>query len=534
MRLVLKLIAFVIAIIVGFILLFLLLVFLNYKFNIWPPSCSMLPPISQAKRVCEFSKLDKAKVGTQTNVRFEVSVPANTNLSDKIYLNIAGENSVQMEKTADYLYSASIPTVVGKNLTYSFSRNSESSRSEEKQLSVTRTKKNDVFDFVSSWSDSKQSAALPAKKIVMMMDTWTINYNFNLLEDTRHNIDSSMKRIKAMGGNQMDVFSFVEVLGNEDFFFLDEVKSPFKYMRDAAITEKDMKKLAETGKEYGLNVVLHFNTEADYTQFFNMWSLSSAGMGVGGADAHSRAATKLGITKPKTKEWIDMWFNGMEDVLLKWGASAEKAGIYGIDITPRYMIPNFAPEEKYANQRYRDLITKLRRVYHGKIFGSNFSYWGGISNEYIPEYAKDLDGVYIYFQYINVRENASAAEMKSAYSSSFNRLDAELNGLDKEFYLVMNQPSYKGSTSGKSNFEFNDYAENLARGYVADWNEQARAYEAFFQSLNGRKGWAGVATEGYWYDDLMDPDYADPLISMHPSIRNKPAEAVWKKWIIVK
>ena len=63
----------------------------------------------------------------------------------------------------------------------------------------------------------------------------------------------------------------------------------------------------------------------------------------------------------------------------------------------------------------------------------------------------------------------------------------------------------------------------------ADWQLQARSYQAFFEAINNQN-FNGIAINNYWWDDMMDPQYADPLISMNFSIRNKPAEDIVKKW----
>ena len=100
-----------------------------------------------------------------------------------------------------------------------------------------------------------------------------------------------------------------------------------------------------------------------------------------------------------------MWFDGLEKTLLEWAGRAERAGIYGIDITPQYMVPKMTPEEKYADERYQEIITKMRQIYHGKIFGSSAGGYGGFSSS-TPKYINDLDGLYVYLPYLNVPKTA--------------------------------------------------------------------------------------------------------------------------------
>ncbi|MFA6364874.1 MAG: hypothetical protein WCW78_00530 [Candidatus Paceibacterota bacterium] len=505
--------------------------FLAVRYNFWPPNCDILP-IPQAKRVCEFSKREKVKMGTPTVVQFWVGIPESTSPSDIVYFVPEGKSQLAMKKVGDTSYEVDIPAMIGEEFSYRYRRDEQESFSDIKNIKIGILGE-DVFDAVSAWSDDKKISriATSTRIIVNTMDTWTINYNFNFFEDTRNNIESTMVRAKALGANELGVFSFIEVLGNKDSFTLQGVDTPFKYMRDAAISAGDMKKLAKLGKEYGLDIVIHYNTEADYTKYFNVKDFRIIGAGVGGAAAHGRAAKELGIDEPKSKEWIDMWFDGLEPVLLMWAKNAEVAGIYGIDITPQYMVPKFAPQEAYADTRYKEIIGEMRKVYKGKIVASSFGWFGGITDRNKATYINDVDALYVPLPPLKVREGASLAEMRAIYTKNVIALQSEFNAYPKGINLIIAQASYKGAINGVPSFEYNDFAEARAKGHVADWQAQADSYDAALSVLSRSTFFKGIGTSGYWFDDFMDPNYADPLISMHPSIRNKPAEAVWKKWV---
>ena len=164
---------------------------------------------------------------------------------------------------------------------------------------------------------------LPQRKIVFMYDTWTINYNFNFFENTRWNIDSSFKRLEDLGANEVGVFTFLEVHGDKNNFSINEVKTPYKYMRDSAITLADMKNLVSAGKNHGLDVVIHYNVEADYTQGLDLNTLMSVGKGTGGNDLHRKVAMGLGAYDDvKSKEWVTKWMDGLETSLLNIAKTA--------------------------------------------------------------------------------------------------------------------------------------------------------------------------------------------------------------------
>ena len=63
------------------------------------------------------------------------------------------------------------------------------------------------------------------------------------------------------------------------------------------------------------------------------------------------------------------------------------------------------------------------------------------------------------------------------------------------------------------------------------WQHQADAYEALFQAAENREYIDGIQSFLYWWDDAMDPDTTMVRVSISPSPRNKPAEAVIRKWV---
>lgn len=534
MKLFIKIIAFL----AGFLVIGVLVIgglgYSAVRYNFWPPFCEVLTPIKQARRVCEFSKLEKAKEGAPTQVTFNVTVDPETKDEDGIFLVLRDKQSIKMDKIAEFTYQTKIDAKVGEEINYSYYKNYDEPRSNmisgEFGFNLKSLNKV-VYDAVPLRTYFGRNYILPTRNIHMMFDTWSINYNFNFFENTKWNIESSMKRAKALGANQFDVYSFMEVLGDKKSFVVQEIPTPYKYHRDAAITEKDMLELVRLGKKYELDVVIHYNTQADYSKYFSFKDIGLLGQGKKGASSHERAANELGVyDEVKSREWVKMWFDGLEKTMLDWAGRAERTGIYGLDITPQYMVPKMSPEENYADERYAQMITNIRKIYQGKIFGSNSAWYGGMPSR-TPQYINTLDGLYAYLPGINVPSGSDVETMRKFESGQMDQVENDLKNYKQEVYLVMTQGSYEGVNNGKKPFEFNDYAEEQAIGSKADWQAQADGYEAFFQALNKRKFFKGVAHSGYWWDDLMDPNYADPLISMHFSIRNKPAEAVWKKWM---
>lgn len=536
MKTFLNVVGWIIGIPVCIALIFVVLGFLAVQFNFWPPNCSVLP-IAQAKRVCEFSKLNSVPKGKEATITFWVSVPSTTLAEDSILLAVEGKDPVAMDRMSATSFQKTIPRKTGDTVTYSYLRATNASHSDQKNLTVRSYQKN-VYDYVSNWND------LPAPSLdknlitfLDMKDTWTINYNMNLFEDTRKNIDSSMERAVAMGNKEFGVYSFIDMAGGKDSFTLKETGSAYYHWRDAAITEKEMKTLEQKAKKHGLQVVIHYNIGADYNQYYDVspfgaFTGGSAGSGIGGNAAEAKAGKDFGRDLPKTKDWLDRYFTQLETVLVAWAARAENAGIDAIDITPQYRPPSVAPEYAYADERFSQIIKSMRAVYHGNIYGSNFAAYGGFNLTSQPKFLADLDRLYVYVAPINVPKGASVAQMRQAHAAFLNGVESDFAGYKKPIFLVMTESSYAGCTSGKPGTEWGDYKEALANGYEQNWQEQADSYEGFLEALVGRTFFAGVGSSFYWWDDFMAPKFMGTLNNMEGSIRNKPAEAVWQKWIL--
>ncbi|MBI4992024.1 MAG: hypothetical protein HZB99_02295 [Candidatus Harrisonbacteria bacterium] len=511
------------------VLIFIFFGYLAIRFDVWPPSCGVLP-IPQARQVCEFSKLDKAPVGKPAKLSFWTTVPYNTPLADKIFLVIKGREPAEMKRVNSTTFEVPVPVTTGEDLVYRYLRKNENSVSEEKQLKVKWFEKT-IYDYVSAWSDLKipfiSKALFPS---VEMYDTWSINYNFQFFEDTRKNLDSAMARIRDLGGKEIGVYSFIEMLGDKDNFVVQEDppmptfiwgQLKHKYGRDGAITADEMEMIAQTARKYGLKTTLYYNMGADYTKYINITPNPFAARGSGGNTAENRAGTDFGRYESKTKEWLDRYFGQLKNVLVDWAKRAENAGIDAFDLNPHYRPPTVDPLNDYADAKWLEIITAIREVYKGKI------YFDGN-----PKFRDVVDGLY-YSIGIRVRPNASILEMRQAWIGALNQVEANLASYKKPIFLKVGAGSYDGATSGKSGMEFADYIEVEQAGYKRNWQEQADAYEAFFQALAGRTSFAGVVTQFFAWDDFMGPEYTPVRYNdLGASIRNKPAEAVWKKWVL--
>lgn len=526
MKIFFKIIAWFFGILLFIVLVFGALGFLAIRFNFWPPTCGVLPT-KEARQVCEFSKLDKAPAGKSAILTFWVTVPHNTPISDTVLLAIERKEPIEMKRINETSFETKVNLTTGDKLKYRYLRNIANSSSDEKELTVKSFEKK-VYDYVSAWGDLKMP---PISKNLFpgaeMTDTWTINYNTQLFEDTRRNLDSSMARIAALGGKEIGIYSFIDMAGDKENFTVTETASPYYHWRDAAITESEMKTIAKKAKAHGIKTLIYYNIAADYNKYYDVSPIGrftggQAGSGIGGNAAEERAGADYGRYEPKTKEWLDSYFDQLKGILVMWAKRADNAGIDGFDLNPHYKPPTIEPLNDYANLKWREIIAAVREVYRGKIYFDQNSQFRDLA-----------DGLIYYVGRIKVRPNATVSEMRQAWTVILDRVETELTSYKKPVFLNIGTQSYDDATSGMPGWEFADYVEVEQKGYKRDWQEQADAYEAFFQSLAGRTAFAGISTGMFAWDDFMGPEYTPVRYNdLSSNIRNKPAEAVWKKWVL--
>jgi hypothetical protein len=65
-----------------------------------------------------------------------------------------------------------------------------------------------------------------------------------------------------------------------------------------------------------------------------------------------------------------------------------------------------------------------------------------------------------------------------------------------------------------------------------DFGEQAGSYEVVMKALQDIPRISGIMTNGYWWTDSFDGDrHGQWGIRFSPSIRNKPAEEAFLRWL---
>jgi len=479
---------------------------------------------------------DTIETGTPTKATLWVTVPYNTPQQDMLMLALNGQAPIEMSQVGELSWETTIDVKGGDTLDYKYLRGSETAFSPQHSVKIT-VEEQSIYDAVTGWSDIPFKPQLPDDFIISigMFDTWGRNYNFNMFESTRNHIGESFDRVKQTGVEEVYVTEFLQVFYDEDIAY-SITSTAYRIddaifeddLRDEALTEDDMKTLAREAHSGGLRIGAEVNIIA-----------SDIGKLIGSADISAETAKSWeDFAKPKTKEWVEDFFNKWEDILLNRAQMLNDAGFDKLTILGHGWIYNFNPHEEYANGRWKDIIEKLRETFKGTL-DVIVDRWGFIGEPVADDWEKydfyrEVDTVYysivsILPKYAPAR-NMDFAEMKEKLNAYLDNLEsvAEKQGIKVSLYAVISSMEDAILTGG---VEISDILNPAIQAAKPDWQHQADAYEALFQAAENRAFISGIQSFHYWWDDAMDPDTTMVRISISPSPRNKPAEAVIRKWV---
>lgn len=524
-------------IILGIITFIILVVVIMAVFRICPPPGPWpMPPW------CSQGAVSTIPAGTQVKVKFYVTIPYTLEADEPVYLAVNGQVPLEMKKTGKLRWETEINTKTGQELQYNYLRGADRLPSESFTATIL-TEGEKVCDAVTKWEDAafKPIFATGTTLGVNMFDTWGRNYNMRMFEDTRNGVEASFSRLEKIGANEVYVHDFLRAVYEKDKAYKAN-STEYKIegdifandQRDEEMNSQDLVKLADAAHARNLKIAWRSNfTVIDTGKYIGSPNIGEA-----------LARDWQEFDKPKTKEWVEDYFNKWEQILLKKTEDLNKAGFDIMIITPHFMNPEFHPEEDLANKRWKETIGRVKKAFKGKVgvLIHRTGYIGESSRDNWEryDYYKDADLVYYSIEYILPKYKPSAnpdfTEMKDKFSSYLDELERKAAGDKIKISLIFGFPSYKGAvTTGYA--EFNDVLNPAIKALQADYEHQAEATEAILQALEERKQFEKIILFGYWWDDVTDQDNNGmlsrlpmPRISISPSPRNKPAEAVFKKW----
>lgn len=372
-------------------------------------------------------------------------------------------------------------------------------------------------------------------RAVNMYDTWGRNYNMNMVETTQSNTPSSFSRVAALGSQEVYVHDFDRAVYNneadfksQDYQLVDEIF--LNDMRDEAISEGDLKKLASEAHSRGLKLGIKRNIA-----FVNIGKYIVAG--IKGDISSAVENDYQEFNSAHSEAWINDYFQKWETRLLEKGKIYQEAGVDIMSISPSFQEPTFAGHEKLVNDLWKNLIFELRQVFKGKIM-VDFNVYGLVDGKNNQEdwtqydYYKEADVVEV--KIYNILEkywassNHSPEDMQKEIAKMVLDLDSKAAELGIKISLFYAPSSYEnGLYNGP--VEYLDFKNPAITNLKPDYDIQALAFDYFFAALKDKKNIERVNVGNFAWDDALDPE-VNPKISVSAGFRNKPAEEVISAW----
>lgn len=222
---------------------------------------------------------------------------------------------------------------------------------------------------------------------------------------------------------------------------------------------------------------------------------------------------------PHDSEWFAEWYEAMREFYLYHAKISQELGIDAIDLHRVNIFSFTSPEIKDELDNYmKNIIAEMRTEYRGYISAV------GAVGDYT--FYRDLDfiGLLIWTD-LGVSSEASVREIKNAIDV-FLEFDAKPNYYDPyNIPVVIAQFHCPSIDDGANRSVYESYIpthEEDNRSKILDLIEQARVFEAVFQSIATRTWIKGFMPFGYPYIDYPE--------SKDEKIRGKPAETVLSEY----
>lgn len=383
-----------------------------------------------------------------------------------------------------------------------------------------------------------ETKTLNQVKAINMFDTWGRNYNFNMIESTRNNIENSFSRLQEIGAQEVYVHDFHRAIytdeSQDNFSSLNytiEDETFLNDMRDEALTEKDLEKLVKAAHANGLKLGIKHNMA-----FVNIGKYILKGV-TGEIDSSVKADYKS-FNAEHSEEWIRDYFTKWEARMIEKARLYNKYGVDIMSLTPGWMGPTFQGHEDLANDLSKQLITNVKKEFNGQI-QVELSLYGvleGIDgqedwNRYDYYQLADIKEIRVYnlpSTKYQVPESASIAEIQTGIGKLLSDLDNWAQEKNTKITVFFSPFSYPNAIN-KGIVEYNDIVNDEIKAITPDFEHQANSWQAFFSEVNKYNNIERITANTFWWDDATDPE-VKVRISISPSFRNKPAEEVIKQW----
>jgi len=351
----------------------------------------------------------------------------------------------------------------------------------------------------------------------------------SMFEDTRKNINESFDRVKELWAQEVYVHDFHRAIFDKgsdytttNYKIADETF--WNDMRDQSISEKEMKKLVEAAHSRWLKLGIKHNMA-----FVNIGKYILKGISWKIQENVVEDFEKFNAGH--SEEWIrDYFIKRTARMVEKW-AMYQKVGVDIMSISPTRMEPKFAGHEVLANELQKQLITKLRKVFTGKIYVevSRYGFFenrDGNENRTKYDFYQNSDIVEI--RIYDLMQKFHNMEIAAGIKSYINELDTIAGKKWIKLSIFLAPSSYKDSMK-KGVLEVLDSNSEIVKNTEADFDYQANIFELFFTALSKTNNFERINVANFTWDDALDPK-VKPKLSVASTFRNKPAEEVIKKW----
>jgi hypothetical protein len=277
------------------------------------------------------------------------------------------------------------------------------------------------------------------------------------------------------------------------------------------IEEADFRVLVATAHEYGLRFHLMYNAAPARDEDFAILTQS-----------------------PKSISWLRTFFEEYETLMVEQARMAERCGVDAFMLNWQAAGIDYGSHVEEWYTLWTSTIAAVRRVFTGQL-EYNICRWrmaadlgeGCLS----PEVFDGVDS-FVFSQWVpDLRtSNDSIVVLYEYFAEWLFSLERLRSAVGRPVVLELNLQS----TDGYLTDGWFDVAIGIVGNSTPDFFEQARACEALFQAIVRTDVADGVILYKYNWDDPFGPDLGAKALSrmdLSGSIRNKPAEAVVKRWL---
>jgi hypothetical protein len=477
--------------------------------------------------------------GTPATVAVYVSVPPETGDGPVMFVQ-DGAPAVAMTKAGTGGWTTTVAAKTGESFQYRYSYAGRDSQGTYSAI-ITRPDAR-LNDGVWGWQGAPFNPGFGKGFTVglYMTDTWGRNYNMMMFEDTRRNIDSSFSTAAKTGATSVYVTDFQRaVFDNASADWVTDMEYRLEGdifandMRDEAMTQEDMNRLAAAAHANGLKIVWKTSVS-----FVDIGKYITAGFS-GTIGKETSADWERWATTPRTSAWTRDYFSKYRALLREKAAMLKVAGFDGMILTPGWHTPNFHPNEKEANELWKETLRDTKTAFGGRVGVVLDTYGfmdGNVGDEDWTQYdyytAADDCYYFMYFippKFVTSQETDHAT-LTREFSAYLDTLEQNAGAKNIRILLIPGFFSYRGGViANRFDIDPLDFNNPAVKEAQADWIGQADAFDALFTATRGRARIAGIIPNGYAWDDSMDPD-VPPKLSIGVNYRTKPAEGVITRW----